>query len=259
MYTLSLPGRFELPGGTLHKDAAPSEQHEILRAILQQDRWFGSWPDEAVDTLVSQARFRLFFDGQRVFSMGDVCPAILVVIRGALQLSWPTEDGRQVIQCYLPKRCVFNLVPMLDGVGLDHDYQAHGTTLLASLDRSTVFALLERDKTLMHSIIDLLCSRSRLLYDELKHQSLSSLRTRLARQIHFFANNYGRQTEQGLEISIKLSQENLAALMSSSRQSINKELSWMMEQGILMTRYNRITVLDSQALDALIGKQRSWF
>lgn len=51
---------------------------------------------------------------------------------------------------------------------------------------------------------------------------------------------------------LKLSQENLAELLKISRQSIRKEIQWFVEEGIIETKYNHISVKDIDKLKALL-------
>lgn len=226
-------------------------QRQQTREILQRDEWFSQWPSATLELLINSARLETYFDGQFLYQQGDKCNAMLVVLSGALQLGWPSEDGRYVVLCYLGEAHVLNLAPLLDGIGVDHDYRAHGTTTVATIDRQIILDCLEQNKALAYSIIGFLCRRNRLLHEELRYQNLSSLRTRLAHRLYQMAHMHGRDNDQGREIVLRLSQENIAALMASSRQSINRELSLLREQGVIETRYNKILVRDMAALQKI--------
>jgi len=223
-------------------------RRQQTREILKNNPWFSQWPDKTLDVLMNHARLETYFDGQFLYQQGDKCTSMLIVLSGALQLGWPSEDGRYVVLCYLSESHVLNIAPILDGIGLDHDYRAHGTTTVATIDRQVIMDCLDENNALAYSIIGFLCNRNRLLHEELRYQNLSSLRTRLAHRLFQMAHMHGRDTADGREITMRLSQENIAALMATSRQSINRELSFLREQGIIETRYNKVFVRDMESL-----------
>jgi DNA-binding GntR family transcriptional regulator len=52
------------------------------------------------------------------------------------------------------------------------------------------------------------------------------------------------QDKDKILLNLKLSQENLAELLQTSRQSINKELAALSNQHIIEVKYNQIFILD---------------
>lgn len=56
------------------------------------------------------------------------------------------------------------------------------------------------------------------------------------------------QDKDKILLNLKLSQENLAELLQTSRQSINKELAALSNQNIIEVKYNQIFILDFEKL-----------
>ena len=78
-----------------------------------------------------------------------------------------------------------------------------------------------------------------------------TLPTRLAKKILSLANNYGRPTEDGVVIDLKLPQHELGELVGTSRESINKLLRAWVEEGLVRVDRGYITVCNREGLEQL--------
>ena len=66
---------------------------------------------------------------------------------------------------------------------------------------------------------------------------------------------YGRSVDGGVQLALKLSQDELAAMLGVSRQSLNRELMALHADGFVSSAYARITLHDVAALSALAGRE----
>jgi CRP-like cAMP-binding protein len=221
----------------------------IVLASLKKN--FPDWPDTVLESLRDAARIQTHLDAALIYAEGDVGDHLLLIVSGSLELSIGNAEGRRVIMNYLSQTEISNLMPVLDGGPVAHEYRAHGKTVLAYIPRAVFLQQMERQPQLMSSIIAMLCMRNRQLQDYAGYLALATFRSKLAARLLYLARKYGRTTQDGIDIDIKLSQENLASLLATSRQSINKELRWMVENNIVAIEYSKVTIFDLQALEHL--------
>ncbi len=66
------------------------------------------------------------------------------------------------------------------------------------------------------------------------------------------ADAHGRKTAQGLLIEAKLSQGELAKLLATSRESVNKQLACWQRDGIVRMTDGAITPFDGEALQQIL-------
>jgi CRP-like cAMP-binding protein len=62
------------------------------------------------------------------------------------------------------------------------------------------------------------------------------------------ASLYGQKVEDGVELRIRFSQQQLANMVGMSRESINKQLGQWRDEGIIATEDGRILIIDLDAL-----------
>ncbi|MFM0213225.1 Crp/Fnr family transcriptional regulator [Paraburkholderia sediminicola] len=219
-----------------------------IHAAFTANPCLTSWPAHAIDALCDAGQLRTWTNGELIFARDEACDDIQVVLSGAIEMSWTNSAGARAVAVYMWPNEVINFIPVMDRRGSMHDQRAHGSTTLFHIPGGALFELFAREPALLRNVLDLICLRSRALHGRMGKTALAGFRARLADQLLRLAEWHGKRTERGVELTIKLSQEDLAALLSASRQSINKELRWLVQQGIVHVRYSRITVIDLEAL-----------
>ncbi|WP_175691193.1 Crp/Fnr family transcriptional regulator [Burkholderia anthina] len=209
------------------------------------------WPESSLHRLCDAGRIRTWGDGQLICALGSSCGDVHVVLSGAIELSCIGKLGERAIEAYIGPNEVCNLVPALDGHSSMHDQTARGATTLFHIPGAAVIEEFSREPKLMRLLLDLMCARVRILHSRIARRSVSGLRSRLAGHLLELARSHGRTTADGIEITVRMSQEALASLLGTSRQSTNKELRRFARDRIVDTRYSHLTILDIDGLRAI--------
>jgi CRP/FNR family transcriptional regulator, cyclic AMP receptor protein len=203
---------------------------------------------DAAALLVDAGYEKTWLHGELVLPYQADCKEIHIVLAGALEASWISASGARVIGEYIQPDTVINIIPALDQKGSLCDMFARGTTRLLHIPRQVMLDLFEQQPALMRGFFELICSRNRTLSDQFRFSRLADFRARVAERLLSLADRYGNPVKGGVEIGLKLSQDDLAALLGVSRQSINKELRAFADRGWIEIRYGQVTILDSAAL-----------
>ncbi len=222
-----------------------------IHAAFTANPCLRDWPAHAIDALCDTGRLRTWMPGELIFARDAPCDDIQVVLSGAIEMSWTSASGARAVAVYMWANEVINFIPVIDGGGSMHDQRAHGPTTLFHISRAALFEQFAREPRLMRGVLDLICMRSRALHRRIGKSALSGFRARLADQLLVLAEWHGQATLRGIELTIRLSQEDLASLLVASRQSVNKEVRWLVQQRVIDAQYSRITILDPAALRAI--------
>ena len=78
-----------------------------------------------------------------------------------------------------------------------------------------------------------------------------SLSRRLAKRLLSLAEQYGKHPTVGGPVEVRLSQQDLANLVGTSRESVNKQLRAWETEGILEIGRARVVLKRPEALEAL--------
>jgi CRP/FNR family transcriptional regulator len=97
-----------------------------------------------------------------------------------------------------------------------------------------------------------LSSRVRSSTQQMDSLASLSIGQRLARKLLQLAQDYGQVEANGVRITLRLSQSDLASLIGATRESINKALRDFRQKGCLHIEQGDITILDAEALKAQV-------
>lgn len=230
---------------TAHKH---SKFQLLALRVLSNSRWLGNFPQEALQRLVDKGSIQKLSRGEVLSRRGQRIDALTVVLDGSLDVSITTGEGKRHIQVYLESGQVMNLIPVLDQQPTIHDASAHTDAVLLQISRLDFLAESDRDPRVTHALIRILCLRSRVLYASLVEAAFLPLRVRCARVLHSLMTQYGIHRDGQTEITLKLSQEDLADMIGRTRQSVNKELKALERDGVLRMQYSHFVILNEAHL-----------
>jgi len=232
-----------------------SQQRDIVWTAFRNNAGLRDWPDGVLAALVGAGHLRTYPDGTLIYAAGEACADIHVILSGVLEWEWSSPEGGRAVEDFIPPGEVANFIAVLTGETAVHNQRARGLTRLFHIPAHALNAQLVRDPTLNASLLRLIAGRARGLHDRLGRHSLTSFRARLAYQLLALAKRYGVPetaeadgTAAGITLSLRLSQEDLAALLMASRQYLNREFRWFLDHQLVRIRYGRITLLDLETL-----------
>lgn len=228
------------------------QQREIIWAAFRNHETLRAWPEAVLDALVEAGHLRAYADGALIYVANEPCTDIHIILSGMLEWGWPSAHGVRAVETFIPPGELANLTAVMTDQRSIHNQRARGLTRLFHIPAHALNVELERDPTLTASLLRLLATRARHLHDCLGNLGLMSFRARLAGHLVALGKRYGYADGDGITLGIRLSQEDLAALLMASRQHVNKELRWFIERQIVRIRYGRITLVDTTELQSIV-------
>jgi CRP-like cAMP-binding protein len=173
---------------------------------------------------------------------------LLAVVSGCIEVSSMSPQGRKYVNALLGPGQVAPLVRLLEEVPLPYDYHAHEDSVIVHLPSDAVLAELDAEPALWRGVARLALQRQRQSIVLLQNQMLNTIRGRVAATLTSLIYFYGGQPEDAANLPVRLSQHDLAAMLGLSRQTINKELGRLVDEGVIDMRYKRIRIADPAQL-----------
>lgn len=219
------------------------------RALLAQHFLLAKLDQDALDTLLAVASERRFTNGQVIFQKGDPGTSMMAVLSGRVRISAYSEDGREIILNMIDAGQLFGEIALLDGKARTADATAMGKTEILVLDRRDFLPFLEKNPKSAVQLIEVLCERLRRTSEMVESIAFLDFGARLARLLVQMSEHYGKETEDGLLIDIRISQADLGNLIASTRESVNRQLSAWTQEGVITIDQGKITVIDQDTLE----------
>ncbi|KKX69844.1 MULTISPECIES: Crp/Fnr family transcriptional regulator [Pseudomonas] len=224
---------------------------QVWRPRLLRGQWFSHLPVSLQDSLLAVARVRRLSAGQRLFQRGDPPCGLYAVLEGAVRIGAVNEQGKEALLSLVEAPHWFGEICLFDGQARTHDAFGLGPCTLLHIPQIALLALLDEQPVHWRQLALLMSQKLRLTFINLEQLSLMPAPMRLAHRLLMIAEGYGEIDEP--RRVLQLPQEQLASMLSLSRQTTNQILKDLQGQGMLKLGYGEIEILDVQRLRALIA------
>ena len=222
---------------------------QVWRSRLMSGQWFSHLPASLQDSLLSAARLRSLSPGQRLFQRGDPPCGLYAVLEGAVRIGAVNEQGKEALLSLVEQPHWFGEICLFDGQARTHDAFSLGQCTLLHIPQAALLALLAEQPEHWRQLALLMSQKLRLTFIYLEQLSLMPAPTRLAHRLLMIAQGYG-EIDPPRRV-LQLPQEQLASMLSLSRQTTNQILKDLQGQGILKLGYGEIEILDVERLREL--------
>ena len=230
---------------------------EIDKEVLKEARsllgncalFEGLSPDERA-AIVARARIRTFHAGEPIFRMGSPGDQMMALISGIIRISVRFDGGKELLLAIIQPGEVFGELAVLDEKERSADAVAENACTLAILDRRDILSFFERTPSAWPKLVAVLCQRLRRTNEGFAEVALLELPVRLARTMLRVSDS---QTNPAGAITseIRFSQRELASMVGSRRETVNKCLRTWQRSGIVKISEGSIIITNRPALEHL--------
>jgi CRP-like cAMP-binding protein len=198
--------------------------------------------------LTRRATSREYDRGVALFHEREASDRVVVIRSGRVKVASVTEDGREVVFAFRGPGDLLGELSAIDGRPRSATVSALEPVEALVVAASDFRGFLHQHPRVALLLLEML---SRRLRDaDRKRVEFAAYDTvgRVAARLVELAGEHGRTAEAGLEITLPLSQDELAGWTGSSREAVSKALHTMRALGWVETARRRITVVDLEAL-----------
>jgi CRP-like cAMP-binding protein len=180
--------------------------------------------------------------GTWIATQGDRLDGLFIVQEGRVLLTRLSSSGREAIIGFLEPGEFFGEVPLLDGDVASFNAFALETTVLLTIRKSEFNALLE-DPSACRALMGVLARRCNDAWTQIEILGNSLIEDKVRIMLEWLGRRIGVRTTEG--IHLRMSQGQLAKMVGSSRESLNRQLSVLKSEGVIKIKgkYPKISML----------------
>lgn len=213
---------------------------------LMEGRWFAHLSQAVRDGLVREARTITLAPAQRLFARDDRADGLYAVLAGAIEIGAVDADGHLAVLTIVEPSAWFGEIAIIDGLLRTHDATAIRTSVVLHVPYAAVIALLDQEPVFWRDLGRLVAEKLRLTFEVTETAMFQSAPQRLAARLLMIADGYGGAAVP--QRHIHLSQDQVSALLSLSRQTVNRILKGFEADGLVRLRQGSIELRDPAAL-----------
>jgi CRP/FNR family cyclic AMP-dependent transcriptional regulator len=213
-------------------------------------------PREDLDKLASYALAVRYPAHRILFHKGDPGDGMMAVISGRVKIRSHSADGKELVMNVIKPGELFGEIALLDAKPRTADAVTMEPCELLVLERRDFIPFLaDRPQACFH-LLTVLCERLRQTSQQLEDALFLDLPSRLARCLVRLAERFGKPVgdgTQGTQIDVRLSQQELAAFVGMTRESVNKQLATWRRDGVVGFSAGMVTIHDMAELRFVSG------
>lgn len=203
---------------------------------------------DAVRTVAQGMRRRRYRRNEVIFHQGDPGETLHIVATGAVKIGLPSPEGEEAIIATLRRGDFFGELALLDGAPHSATATALEPTETLTLPRETLRALMRRDEQLRDALLGALAAEIRRLTAHVEELHFLDLAGRLAMRLTRLARDADPEARGEVRLDWPYTQSDLAAMIGGTRQSVNKLLAELVDDGLVRLDRDVLVIPDVDKL-----------
>lgn len=223
----------------------------LVRLVISQSELFSTWPADTVSRLVKAAHLTTVEADTVLLRTGDTAQFLHILATGSIRLVRGTPSGRNFTAgLHLPGD-YHGLGPAITQVPYFYTAVCKEKSVLVKIPAPLLREVLREDGHLAFTLFAALGQRHRRALDHFESAATHPTKARVAQLLRAI---HARSKRGGEPAEISLSQDEIATMLGTRRQVVNKVLGIMAEEGILEIRYGKIAITDLAKLQKMVGE-----
>ncbi len=219
---------------------------------IKNCRLFEQLTAEQFARLEQRARVRRFPKNTPVYLPSDSSDGVFLLAEGRVKLCSITPDGKQAILAFIEPGELFGELALVEDSEREEHAETMAVSTLVLLPREALQQLMSESPHLALGVTKLFGLRRKRIERRLKSLLFRSNRDRLIHLLLDLTAQYGRDSEDGVLLSIPLSHQDLASIIGATRETVTTLLGELQLERLLKVARQRLVIRDLQRLAACI-------
>ncbi len=199
-------------------------------------------------TLEAAGRRRRFKARQRLFREGEPGDHVLAIVSGRVKVSVLTRSGREILLAVKEPGDLVGELSVIDGRPRSATAIALEPVEALVVTAPAFVEFVESHPRIAVRLLRMLAAQIRDADRRSVDRDAGDITCRVARRLVDLAERLGEHRGSGVEITLLLAQDDLAAWVGASREATSRALAGLRAEGWLTTGRQRIVLTDVAAL-----------
>jgi CRP/FNR family transcriptional regulator len=222
---------------------APESIGENKIWYLKKNRLFANAPDEAVVEGAEIFTMQLLPKRATFFDQGDAEKVVYLIKTGRVRIARNTADGKEVTVAILAPGDMFGEDALFGGIERTTVATCMEETLICKAHADDLFGLLAANSGLALNVAQMLSDRLGDASATIEDLAYAKISDRLVNLFDRLAGELGRPTADGTFLDVRLTHQDIASIIGSTRETVSLEMNQLVRAGQIKQEGGYITVL----------------
>lgn len=206
---------------------------------------------ETLHRLVGAIEMREIRRRHVVYLPGDPGQSIYFVNGGRIKISKVTRDGKELTLAYRGPGEIFGELVMIDGGPREEMAEAMENALISEIERGEFEKIVQKEGMVGFRLTKIVAQRRREVENKIEQLLFKDVNAKLAELLLRLATDYGIEDSRGTLVSLKITHQEMANLIGSTRETVSLTLSQFKRRGLIQTDGRKVILADREGLRAL--------
>lgn len=224
-----------------------NERINIKIDELKKIKAFGELGHETIGNLFKCVVVKQYKKSEVIFFEKDQIDKMYAVVRGKVEMSRYSGSGQKRLFFILNQGEIINET-VFDDFPVSVVCKTYEECLIAEFRKTDILKIMESDFKLTMNIMNSMGKKQRRLYRQLKNTVPIKMDKRLAAKLWKLARDYGKDQEEWVKITMKISVTDLSYMLGSSRETISRAMKVLVDKEIVMWQGRKLLVKEDELL-----------
>lgn len=226
---------------------APSSRNRIeeparIRATIARSPLFTALPLSAIEDLTQRVTVRRVPAHHTVLSQDEPGDSMYLIMNGRVKVVIFGDNGREVTLSLLRAGDGFGEMSLFDGESRSADCITSEATTLLVLTREHLLGHLTKYPQTALNLLSQMTKRLRRADQSIAQLALCDVNERLVHQLCSLAREEGKQAPEGVLVHRRPTQQELANMIGSCRETISRAFNQLARDGLIISRGRSMVV-----------------
>ena len=213
--------------------------------------------DLEIRQLENVSRTKEFRRGEPIYLPNDEADAVMLVAKGRVKICYVTPEGKQSILSFIDTGELFGELSLFDSNSRQEFAEAIESCTIVLIPKAAMLRLMSNHQHVCVGVTKLIGDRRQRIERRLRNLLFRSNRERVVHLLIEMAEKYGVRSDSGIELAIKLSHQEMASTIGSTRETVTVMLGQLQSENCIRIARRRITITDLAKLTAEVNESAS--
>ncbi len=185
--------------------------------------------------IIKYAEVKTYQKNEVIFDEGEYGDSIHILLKGVVRLYRSSANGYQRTLMFVKKSEVYGNLPLVDNLVHNVTAEVFEESVNLSIPNKFVRKYIKEKPEILWYLSTDVVKKLRMTNQVVEEGYLDAER-RIIRGLVLICEKFGVETERGLELRLRITQEELANFSGTTRVTVANVFSSLVEQGILSTK-----------------------
>lgn len=217
--------------------------------LLRRVHLFARLSNQSLNVLSHSLGTRTFDRGATIFHQGSKGDKLYMIVDGQVRIYTTSGTGQELSVMIFRSGDFFGELSLLDGQARSASAETMRITTTLTLHRSAFLRTMSDVPDIAIAVLEELSLRLRHTNIYMEHLISHSAPQRVVRRLLDLTEQHGVNENGTMRIDLHLTQDDLASLAGTTRETVNRVLANLRDQGLIRVERARISVLNLSQLE----------